>query len=58
MKCHSKIEHWKTFEKIIQQVFLMFYTLKKWKCVQLAFQKLTLTVKNDPNDLLMIPNIE
>ena len=29
---------WKRFRKIIQQLLLMFYTLKKWKYVPLIFQ--------------------
>ena len=32
--------------KIIQQLLLLFYTLKKWKYVPLMFQKLSLIVKN------------
>ena len=31
IKYPSKIDDWKMFEKIMQQLVLMFYTLKKWK---------------------------
>ena len=34
----------KRLRKIVQQVLLMFYTLKKWKYVSLICQQLTLIV--------------
>ena len=46
IKYPSKIDNWKMFEKIMQQLVLMFYTLKKWKLVLLIFKKLTLIMKN------------
>ena len=40
IKYESKIDDWKTFEKIIQELLLMFYKLKKFKYAQHTFQKL------------------
>ena len=36
----------KRLRKVIQQLLLMFYALKKWKCIQVIFQKLSQIVKN------------
>ena len=44
MKYSSKIVDWKTFEKMIQQVLLMFFMQNK--NVQLIFQNIPQTVKN------------
>ena len=46
IKYPSKINDSKTFEKIVQQLLLMFSVIKKWKFAQLIFQKLTQIVKN------------
>ena len=41
----SKIDDWKTFEKIIKQMLLMIYTLKTQKYVLPIFPKLIVIVK-------------
>ena len=52
----TKIDHWKTFAKIIQQLLLIFCILKKKKYVQPIFLNKTQPVKKII--LLMIPNEE
>ena len=42
----SKIDYWKTFGRMIQQLLLIFYIVKKKKHVQIIFQKLIRLVKN------------
>ena len=42
----SKIEDWKKFHKIIQQLLLIFCILKEKKCLPLVYQKLIQIVKN------------
>ena len=49
----SKIDDWKTFEKIIKQMLLMTYTLKRQKYVLPIFPKLIVIVKK--KIVLMIP---
>ena len=50
----SKINDWKTFEKIIWQLLLIFCILKKNKYFQLISQKLIRIVKKKKKILLMI----
>ena len=52
----SKIDDWKTFEKIIKQMLLMTYTLKRQKYGLPIFPKLIVIVKK--KIVLMIPNEE
>ena len=52
----SKIDDWKTFEKIIKQMLLMTYTLKIQKYGLPIFPKLIVIVKK--KSVLMIPNEE
>ena len=52
----SKIDDWKTFEKIIKQMLLMTYTLKRQKYVLPIFPKLIVIVKK--KIVLIIPNEE
>ena len=41
-----KTDYWERFEKIIWQLLLMFCILKKYKYVQLLFQKIIQILKN------------
>ena len=52
----SKRDDWKTFEKIIKQMLLMTYTLKRQKYGLPIFPKLIVIVKK--KIVLMIPNEE
>ena len=52
----SKIEDWKRFEEIIQQLLSIFCILKKKKYVLLIFQKLIQIKKKEI--ILMIRNVE
>ena len=45
-KYPSNIDDWKTFEKIVQRLLLIFCILNKWKYVHLIFQNLTRIVKS------------
>ena len=52
----SKRDDWKTFQKIIKQMLLMTYTLKRQKYGLPIFPKLIVIVKK--KIVLMIPNEE
>ena len=52
----SKRDDWKTFQKIIKQMLLMTYTLKRQKYGVPIFPKLIVIVKK--KIVLMIPNEE
>ena len=56
INCSSKIEDWKRFEKVIQQLFSILCILRKKKYIHHIFQKLIQIMKK--KILITIPNDE